>query len=160
MITTKQLLEKELSAIIEKGYQQACFHFQVIPTKKVLFKGFYSPEIGQKILANQEILDNLGLDEEQKRYFERALQRLEQNRPGAALPADRESWIVLNPFYGQAKYSVELVVELAELVAHEVAHAVLFNIDIWRGHDFPHSEITNYLKDYYLRNYDWEKLFK
>lgn len=37
---------------------------------------------------------------------------------------------------------------LVELIAHEISHAVLFNIDIWRGHDFPHEEITKYLKNY------------
>jgi len=42
---------------------------------------------------------------------------------------------------------------LVGLIAHEISHAVLFNIDIWRGHDFPHEEITKYLKKYLLMNY-------
>lgn len=86
-MTIKQLLEKNLPSIIEKGYHQACYYFKIISTRKPLFKGFFSPEIYKKILANKEILTNL-------------------------------------------------------------------KIDIWRGHDFPHAEITKYLKDYYLNNYD------
>ena len=69
-------------------------------------------------------------------------------------PAGRESWIVLSSFYYQAEYSFSLIMELVELLAHEVAHAVIFNLDIWRGHDFPHEEITKYLKDYLLRGYN------
>lgn len=160
MPTIKQLLEKELPAIIEKGYQEACYYWQVIPTKKVLFKGFFGSKVYQEILSNQEILDNLGIDKEQKKYFEKALQKLEVTKLGIAFPADRESWIILNPFYYQTEYSAKLIIELAGLVAHEVAHAVIFNWDIWRGHDFPHEKITKYLQDYYLRSYDWEKLLK
>src|SRR2546421_8943322 len=62
MPTAKQLLEKELPAIIEKGYTEACYYFKVVSYRKVTFKGFYSPNIYQQILSNQEILVNLGAD--------------------------------------------------------------------------------------------------
>jgi len=157
-MTIKQLLEKNLPIIIEKGYHQACYYFKIIPIRKPLFKGFFSPEVYKKILANEEILTNLKLDVLQRKHFAKVLLRAELTKTGVALPTNQESWIILNPFYHRIKYSAKLVVELVETVAHEVAHAVLFNIDIWRGHDFPHSEITKYLKDYYLNNYDWEKI--
>lgn len=62
MVITKQILEKELPAIIDKGYQQACYYFEIIPVKQVVFKGFFSEKIYQQILDNQEILNNLGID--------------------------------------------------------------------------------------------------
>lgn len=160
MPTIKQLLEEELPAIIEKGYREACYYWQIIPTKQVLFKGFFSSKVYQEILNNQEILANLEVDKEQRKHFEKALQKLETTKSGIAFPANRESWIMLNPFYYQTECSAKLGVELAGLIAHEVAHAVIFNWDIWRGHDFPHGEITKYLRDYYLRNYDWERMLK
>lgn len=160
MTNTKQRLEKELPLIVEKSYQQACYYFKIIPTKRAVFKGFFSSEIYQAVLNNQEILDNLGVNSWQRKAFEKALRELETSKPGIAFPADRESWIILNPFYYQAKYSPELAIELVETIAHEIAHAVLFNIDIWRGHNFPHEEITKHIKDHYLQSYDWEKLLK
>jgi hypothetical protein len=160
-MTIKQLLEKKLPAIIEKGYQQACYYFKIISNRKPLFKGFFSPEVYQEILANEEILTNLKIDALQKKHFAKALPKVELTKTGIALPTSQESWIILNPFYHLVKkYSAKLVVELVETIAHEVAHAVLFNVDIWRGHDFPHSEITKYLQDYYLNNYNWEKILK
>ena len=159
-MTIKQSLEKSLPSIIEKGYCQTCYYFKIISTRKPLFKGFFSPEIYKKILANEEILTNLKLDTLQREHFAKALPKAELTKTGVALPANQESWIILNPFYYQVKYSAKLAVELVETIAHEVAHAVLFNIDIWRGHDFPHAEITKYLRDFYLNNYDWEKILK
>jgi len=47
MITTKQILEKELPEIIGKGYQQACYYFKIIPVKQVIFKGFFSEQVYQ-----------------------------------------------------------------------------------------------------------------
>jgi hypothetical protein len=160
MTNIKQKLEKELPLIIEKSYQQTCYYFKIIPTKRAVFKGFFGSEIYQAVLNNQEILANLGVDNWQKKAFEKALKELEISKNGISFPADRESWIIFNPFYYQAKYSPELIVELVETVAHEIAHAVLFNIDIWQGHNFPHEEITKHIKNHYLQSYDWEKIVK
>jgi hypothetical protein len=91
MITTKQILEKELPEIIDKGYQQACYYFEIIPVKKVIFKGFFSEEIYQQILNNQETLTNLEIDAWQEKYFAAALRKLEQTKSGVAFPANRES---------------------------------------------------------------------
>jgi hypothetical protein len=160
-MTIKQSLEKNLPNLIEKGYNRACYYFKIVSVRKPLFKGFFSSETYQKILTNEEILTNLKLNALQKKHFIKVLSRAELTKNGLALPTNRESWIVLNPCYYQVKkYSAKLAVELVEIIAHEVAHAVLFNIDLWRGHDFPHAEITNYLRTYYLDNYDWEKILK
>ena len=159
-MTIKQSLEKNLPSIIEKGYHQACYYFKIISTRKPIFKGFFSSEVYKKILVNEEILTNLKIDALQKEHFAKALPRVELTKTGVALPTNQESWIILNSFYYRTKYSPKIVMELVETIAHEVAHAVLFNIDIWRGHDFPHAEITNYLQNYYLNNYNWEKILK
>ena len=63
---------EQLQKIIQKGYQQACHYFKVILARKVVFKGFYSQEIYQEILNNQEILTNLKLNTPQlKKYIKR-----------------------------------------------------------------------------------------
>ena len=91
MITTKQILEKELPAIISKGYQQACYYFEIIPVKQVIFKGFFSEQVYQQILDNQEIMTNLGIDAWQEKHFANALRKLEQTKSGITFPAHRES---------------------------------------------------------------------
>jgi hypothetical protein len=48
----------------------------------------------------------------------------------------------------------KLVLDFVETVAHETAHAVIFNWDIGLGHVEPHGEITKYLYDYYQKNHD------
>src|SRR2546421_6086119 len=73
MTNIKQRLEKELPLIVEKSYQQACYYFKIIPTKRAVFKGFFSSEIYQVVLNNQEILANLGVDSWQRKAFEKAL---------------------------------------------------------------------------------------
>ena len=161
MSTAKQLLEKELPAIIEKGYTEACYYFQVVSYRKVIFKGFYNSNVYQQILSNQEILANLGADTPRlKKILAEELENILLSKGGVALPTQWETWIILNPFYLELGTSPKLIIGLAEIVAHETAHAVIFNWDIQRGHAEPHAEIAKYLKDYYWRTYDWEKLLK
>lgn len=148
-----------LQAVMADGYQKVCDFLKIIPTKKVVFKGFYSPEIYQEILSNQEILDNLKLNTPRlKEYFGLILQNLVLTKAGMALPAKRETWIIFNPFY--LKFSEKWALDFVETMAHEVAHAVTFNWDIWRAHASPHAEITAYLKDYFLKTYDWKNILK
>lgn len=88
MPTIKQLLEKELPAIIEKGYTEACYCFKVVPYRQVIFKGFYSKVIYQEILNNEEILTNLGADTQlRKKIFAEELEDLVLAKSGLALPA-------------------------------------------------------------------------
>jgi hypothetical protein len=88
MPTIKQLLEKELPAIIEKGYTEACYYFKVVPYRQVIFKGFYSKSIYQEILNNEEILINLGADTPlRKKIFAEELEDLVLAKSGLALPA-------------------------------------------------------------------------
>lgn len=162
MPTIKQLLEKELSAVVEKGYQEACYYFKVVPYRQVIFKGFYSKAIYQQILNNEEILTNLGADTTlRKRIFAEELEDLVLAKSGLALPAKWETWIILNPYYIELGFSENLVLDLVKIVAHETAHAVIFNWDIYWGHVAPHKEITKYLQNYYWKqNIDWKKIFK
>ena len=161
MPNIKQLLEKELIPIIKKGYEEACYYWKIIPTKKVIFKGFFSQETYKEILSNEEILTNLGADSPRlKKIFGEELESLILAKSGVALPAKWETWIIINPFYLELELSPKLMMELVETVAHETAHAVIFNWDIYWAHAEPHREITKYCQDYYWRNYDWEKLFK
>ena len=36
---------------------------------------------------------------------------------------------------------------------HETAHAVICNVDVKRGHSYPHPEITNHLIQYFHKKY-------
>jgi hypothetical protein len=88
MPTIKQLLEKELPAIIEKGYAEACYYFKVVPYRQVICKGFYSKSIYQQILNNEEILANLGADTPlRKKILAEELEDLVLAKSGLALPA-------------------------------------------------------------------------
>jgi hypothetical protein len=87
----KQSLEKSLPSLIEKGYYQACYYFKIVSIRKPLFKGFFSPEVYKKILANEEILTNLKLDTLQKEYFAKALPKVELTKTGLALPTNQEA---------------------------------------------------------------------
>ena len=71
-----------------------------------------------------------------------------------AFPARLETWIIINPIYLKTELSEQLIADLVETIAHETAHAVIYNITIWQSHASPHAEITNHLQDFYHRNYD------
>src|SRR6266516_3878552 len=130
MPTAKQLLEKELPAIIEKGYTEACYYFKVVSYRKVTFKGFYSPDIYQQILSNQEILINLGADTPRlKKILTEELESILLTKGGWLYQLSKETWIVLNPFYLELGISPKLIIGLVEIVVHETAHAVIFNWD-------------------------------
>ena len=151
----KKLFQKA----IESGYQLACHFWKIVVYRKVVFKGFFNPEIGQEILNNPEILASLGvITPQQKKILEEELTEIILAKPGVALPAKTETWIILNPYYLEAEFSQRFVLDIVETMAHEIAHAVVFNWDIYWGHVPPHGEMTKYLQDYYLNNlgYDWE----
>jgi len=156
----KEVLQK----IIEKGYLKACYQWKVIPYRKVVFKGFYNQEVRQEILNNEEILLNLGADTPlRKKILAEELEGLILSKSGLALPAKWETWIILNPFYLEFAWSEKLVLDFVGIVAHETAHAVIFNWDIYWGHHDPHKEMTRYLKNYYLnlkQEIDWKKILK
>ena len=81
-----------LQKIIEEGYRQACHYFKVIPHRKVVFKGFYSPEIYQQIFSNQEILANLKINTPRRKdRFWQELQALKLTTAGIALPSYKET---------------------------------------------------------------------
>lgn len=148
---------KVLQQAIENGYQIACHFWKIITYRQVVFKGFFNPQIGQEILNNPEILTNLGaITPQQKKILEEELTEIILAKPGVALPARTETWIILNPYYlEEVEISEKFRLDFNETLAHEVAHAVVFNWDIYWGHFSPHEEITKYLQNYYLNNYDW-----
>lgn len=148
-----------LQKVMEEGYKQACHYFRAMPYRQVVFKGFFSPEIQQEILDNQEILTNLKITTlTLKKYFAEEIQNLTFTKAGIALPAKWETWIILNPFF--IKFAEEKwIPDLVETVAHELAHAVIFNWDTHWGHADPHAKITKYLQDYLQKNYDWSKIY-
>jgi hypothetical protein len=153
----KEQLQKAMVA----GYQVTCAYFKIIPTRKVVFKGFYNQEIYQEILNNREIMANLELNTPQlKKYFGERLQSLILTKAGMALPAKWEVWIIINPFYLKFASSEKWAVDFIETVAHEIAHAVTFNWDVHWAHANPHAEITKYLKDYLEKNHDWKNILK
>ena len=89
MTSIKQPLERELSVLIKKGYQEACYHFQVVPYRQVVFKGFYDREIYQQILNNEQILINVGANTPfRKKIFAEELEDLVLAKSGLALPAE------------------------------------------------------------------------
>ncbi len=160
MDKNKEVLQK----IIEKGYLKACYQWKVIPYRKVVFKGFYNQEVHQEILNNGEILLNLGADTPfRKKILAEELEELVLSKSGLALPAKWETWIILNPFYLEFDLSEKLMLDFVGTVAHETTHAVIFNWDIYWGHNDPHKEMTRYLKNYYLnlkQEIDWKKILK
>lgn len=158
MNKSKEILQKA----IEKGYTEACYQWRVIPYRKVVFKGFYNQDIRREILNNEEILLNLKADTPlRKKIFAEELEELVLSKAGLALPAKWETWIILNSFYLEFDLSEKLVLDFVGTVAHETAHTVIFNWDIYWGHNDPHKEITRYLKNHYLKqNIDWKKILK
>lgn len=124
----KQKPQANLQNIIEKGYNEACQYFKVISYRQVLFKGFYSQTIYQEILSNQEILANLGATTPRlQKILAEELENILLTKGGVALPAKQETWIMLNSFYLELDISPKLIISLAEIVAHETAHSVIFN---------------------------------
>jgi len=156
----KEVLQK----IIEKVYFKACYQWKVIPYRKVVFKGFYNQTVHQEILNNEEILLNLGVDTPlRKKILAEELEELVLSKSGLALPAKWETWLIFNPFYLEFDLSEKSVLDFVGTVAHETAHAVIFNWDIYWGHNDPHKEMTRYLKNYYLnlkQEIDWKKILK
>lgn len=152
-------LKESLQSIIKKGYEEICYHLKVIPYRTVIFKGFFGSEVFKEIINNQEILDNLEIKTPRlKKYFAEELENLILRKAGMAFPAKFETWIIINPYYVKTDLDDNLVLDFVETVAHETAHAVIFNWDIGWGHVEPHGEITEILQDYYQKNYDWKKL--
>ena len=155
---SKEILQKN----VEKGYAEACYRWKIIPYRKVIFKGFYDKEVSQEILNNEEILLNLKADTPlRKRIFAEELEEIVLSKSGVALPAKWETWIILNPFYLELGLSEKLVLDFVETMAHETAHAVIFNWDIYWGHNDPHKSITKHLQNYYWKqDIDWKKILK
>ena len=152
-------LEQSLQLIIQKGYDEICYRLKTIPYRKVVFKGFFGSEVYQEIMNNQEILDNLEIKTPRlKKFFGEELERLILTKAGITFPTKFEAWIIINPYYIKTELTDKLLLDFIETVAHETAHAVIFNWDIRWGHADPHDEITEYLQDYYQKNYDWKKL--
>lgn len=152
-------LNENLQLIIKKGYDEICYRLKTIPYRTVLFKGFFGSEVFKEILNNQEILDNLKIKTPRlKKHFSEELESLISTKAGIAFPAKFETWIVINPYYLKANLDDKLVLDFIETVAHETAHAIIFNWDIGLGHVEPHGKITQILQDYYQKNYDWKKL--
>jgi len=48
----------------------------------------------------------------------------------------------------------KLVFDYVETIAKQIAHAVIFNLDIWRGYGHPFEEINKSLRDFLWQNYD------
>jgi hypothetical protein len=84
---------KELFQIaLESGYQLACHFWKVIPYRKIVFKGFFNPQIRQEILNNSEILINLrAITPQQKKILEEELTEIVLAKSGIALPASQET---------------------------------------------------------------------
>ena len=84
--------KKLLQQTIESGYQLACHFWKVVVYRKVVFKGFFNPEIGQEILNNSEILTSLGVaTPQQKKILEEELTEIILVKSGVALPAKTET---------------------------------------------------------------------
>lgn len=148
--------------IIEKGYKEACYQWKIIPYRLVIFKGFYNEKIKQEILNNEQILLNLHADTPlRKKFLAEELEDLILSKSGVALPAKWETWIILNPYFLELEHSENLWLDLLKAVSHETAHAVIFNWDIYWGHNDPHKAITKYLQNYYWKqDIDWKKILK
>jgi len=148
----------QLQKIIEVAYEQMCYFFKIIPVKKIIYKGIWNQENCQEVFSKQEILTNLQITDEQKKHFLQELQKLEFTKSGITFPAGQETWILLNPIYEKPEFTEKLVFDCVETIARQVAHAVIFNLDIWRGYYYPYEEINKSLKDFLWRNYDWKKI--
>lgn len=154
-------LKENLQSIIKKGYGEICYRLKIIPYRSVLFKGFFRSEVFKEIINNQEILDNLKIKTPRlKKYFAEELESLILTKAGISFPAKFETWIIINPYYLKVDLDDKLVLDFIETIAHETAHAIIFNWDIGWGHADPHGEITEILQTYYQNNYDWQKLLK
>ena len=148
-----------LSEIIQDCYQIGCRYLNIIPYKQVIFKGFYSEKLLAEISNHQQIAQSLHLnlnDPQQKQEFNELLQRVPKEFAGLTWALSNESWITLNPAYCQPL----LRGDLSYLLCHEIAHAVLHNLDIYWGHFPPHSELTNYLWQYCQKKHAHQQLVK
>ena len=155
----KENLNTTLQKIITDCYQKGCDYLGIIPYKKATFKGFYEKKLFQKVYDNEEILMNLEINNSlRKKFFWAELQKLEAETAGITWPLNRESWIMFNPVSWKTKSSEKLKDDLAEDVAHETAHAVIFNTDINRGHEYPHKELTKFLKYYLISKHNLKEL--
>lgn len=156
----KESLNAVLQKIVTDGYQRGCEYLGIIPYKKVIFKGFYNSDLFQKVYNNKEILINLEINNPfRKKIFWSELQNLENETAGITWPLDKESWIMLNPLGWKIKTPTKLETDdLSEDVAHETSHAVIHNIDIDRGHNYPHKDLTKFLKYYLISKYNFKEL--
>lgn len=150
--------KSQLQKTIETAYEQMCYYFKIIPVKKVVYKGIWNQANCQEVFNNQEILTNLQITNGQKKYFLEELQKLEFTKSGITFPTGQETWILLNPIYEKPEMAEKLVFDCVETIAKQIAHAVIFNLDIWRGYGHPFGEISKSLKDFLWRNYDWKKI--
>ena len=148
----------QLQKIIEAAHEQMCYYFKIIPVKKAVYKGIWNQENCQEVFSNQEILAELQIADEQQKYFLEELKKLEFTKSGITFPAGQETWILLNPIYEKPEMAEKLIFDCVETIAKQVTHAVIFNLDIWRGYDHPYGEINKGLKDFLWRNYDWKKV--
>ncbi|RHZ36113.1 SprT family zinc-dependent metalloprotease [endosymbiont GvMRE of Glomus versiforme] len=145
--------------LIQDCYQIGCHYLNIIPYKQVVFKGFYSEKLFTEISNNQQIAQSLRLslnDPQQKQEFAELLQRVPKEFAGLTWALTNESWITFNPAYCQPL----LQGDLSYLLCHEIAHAVLHNLDIYWGHSSPHSELTAYLWQYCQKKYSHQQLVK
>ena len=140
--------------IIDNLYQEGCRHLQIIPYKKVIFKGFHQQELLQEIGSNWEIANNLNVQDWDK-WKEFLLNVVYQSKAGAAWPLTLETWIT---FHSNYLAKEELMSDFLDTLSHEVAHAVIYNLDIRWGHSPPHPELTEYLKNCCQKKYGIDKL--
>lgn len=123
--------KQKIQEVIEESYQQACYYFKIIAVKKVIFKGFYAHKKNyQEIYGKQEILDDLGITEDQKKHFLQELRILELTKSGIAFPVNQEVWIFLNPVYEKLESAEKLVFDFVETLINQITHAVIFNLDV------------------------------
>lgn len=78
-----------------------------------------------------------------------------QGKAGAAWPLTLETWITFHPNYLK---ETKLINDFLDTLSHEVAHAVIYNLDIRWGHASPHPELTEYLKKHCREKYGVIKL--
>jgi hypothetical protein len=91
-VNKSQNLKKLFQQAVESGYQQVCHYWKVVAYRKVVFKGFFNPEINQEILNNSEILTNLKVATlQQKKILEEELTEIVLAKSGVTLPAKTET---------------------------------------------------------------------
>ena len=127
--------------IINNLYQEGCHYLQIIPYKKITFKGFHQQKLLQEIGSNWEIANNLNVQDWDK-WKEFLLNVVYQSKAGAAWPLTLETWITFHPNYLK---ETKLINDLLDTLPHEVAHAVIYNLDIRWGHNSPHPELMELL---------------